>query len=78
MNAQSPSPMKQDIANTAIAVIGSQLSDIKDDVREIKTKLEHDYVSQDQFDPIKRLVYGTVAIVASALILGLGTILFRK
>lgn len=51
-----------------IKVIGNDISYIKRDVADIKHKLEHEYVSQDQFDPIKRIVYGLVSIVLTGFV----------
>lgn len=61
-----------------IAVILSQLQDIKDDVRDIKTKLEHDYVTRQEFNPIQKLVYGLVALTLTAVITGLLAMIIRK
>ena len=41
---------------------------VRRDVQQIKDSLAKNYVTQDQFDPIKRLVYGTVTVVLTALI----------
>lgn len=61
-----------------IAVIKEQVSTIKGDVRDIKDRMEKDYVTQDQFEPIKRLVYGTVTLVLSAVVLGVLALIMRK
>lgn len=40
-----------------------KLDYIQRDINEIKQKLDDSYVTQDQFDPIKRVVYGLVSLV---------------
>lgn len=46
-----------------IDVIATQIEYIADDVKEIKEKLNKDFVTIDQFSPIQRLVYGMVSLV---------------
>jgi hypothetical protein len=38
------------------------------EIDEIKEKLEKKYVSQEQFDPVKRIVYGMVTIVLVSIV----------
>jgi hypothetical protein len=45
--------------------INTKLDYIQSDVTEIKINLKADYVTKDQLDPIKRLVYGTLALLAT-------------
>lgn len=49
-------------------VIANDISYLKDDVREIKTQITSNYVTKDQFEPVRRLVYGTVGIILTAVI----------
>jgi hypothetical protein len=51
-----------------IAVINANISDIKDDVREIKQKLEIDYCTKAEFDPVKKVVYGLVGLILTAVV----------
>ena len=48
---------------TSLAVILNEVGFIKCEIREIKDKLEAHYVTQDQFEPIKRIVYGLVSVI---------------
>ena len=48
---------------TQIAVMAESVSTIKQDVTEIKTKLESHYVTKEEFDPIKKIVYGVVSLI---------------
>ncbi len=71
--------MKNDTDKVSIAVMANQVSNIQSDVRDIKGRLEKDYVTQDQFDPIKRLVYGVVGLVLASVVLAvLALIITRK
>jgi hypothetical protein len=46
-----------------IDVIANQIEYIADDIKEIKEKLNKDFVTTDKFEPIQRLVYGMVSLV---------------
>ena len=49
-------------------IVMTKLDYIQRDLVEIKVKLEKDYVTKDEFDPIKKVVYGLVSIMLAALI----------
>lgn len=53
---------------TQIAVMVESVGTIKRDVSEIKEKLESHYVTKEEFDPIKKVVYGMVSLVLVAVI----------
>lgn len=54
-----------------LAEFGKDIEYIKKTVEEIKRKQEQDYVSREEFEPIKRIVYGMVAIVLTSVFGGL-------
>jgi len=49
-----------------IDVIAIKLEYIQSDIQDIKKKLESDFVTQDQFSPIAKVVYGLVSIMLVA------------
>lgn len=49
-----------------IKVIANDISYIKRDVADIKDKLENNYVSKDEFTPVRNIVYGLVGILGIA------------
>lgn len=49
-------------------IIVTKIEYIQETVAEIKHKLESNYVTQDQFEPVKRVVYGMVSVVLLAVI----------
>lgn len=51
-----------------IDIISTRLEYIQADVAEIKAKLDKDYVTNDEFDPIRRVVYGMVSVVLLAVV----------
>jgi plastocyanin domain-containing protein len=59
---------KKDNIDTKIAVIANDVIYIKEEVRNIKHTLEGEYVTQDQFDPVKKIVYGLVTLILTAVV----------
>lgn len=53
---------------TKLAVIANDVSYIKEEVKEINKKLCGEYVSKIEFEPVKRIVYGMVALILTAVI----------
>lgn len=63
---------------TQIAVMAEQIRSIDETVRDIKRKMEADFVTQDQFMPIQKLVYGLVTIILTAVIGGMIALVIKK
>lgn len=53
---------------TKMAVMANDIEYIKKSLTKIDTKLEGEYVTKTEFDPVKRIVYGLVAIVLTAVV----------
>jgi len=49
-----------------LAVMANDVRRIKTDVIEIKQRLDSKYVTKEEFDPVKKLVYGIVALILTA------------
>ena len=47
---------------TSLALIEQSLEFIKKDVKQIKDELDGKYVTQNQFEPVKKVVYGLVSL----------------
>ena len=50
---------------------------IKRDVAEIKRVMEANYVTQDQFEPIKRIVYGLVSVILTAVVVAVVALVLK-
>ena len=61
-----------------IAVMASQISDIKDDVKSVKSSLEEHYITNQEFDPVKKIVYGLVSLILVAVISALLVLVINK
>lgn len=57
--------------NGTLDVIKNDIGYIKDDIKEIKSQINSNYVTKDQFEPVRRLVYGMVGIILTAVIVAL-------
>jgi hypothetical protein len=70
---------EKDTDYTRMAVLQAEMArDIaymKDDVRDIKTNVQQGYVTKEEFEPIKRFVYGLVAAFTVALVGAVVTLL---
>ena len=64
-------------ANT-IALLTKDVTYIKETVVEIKHNLEKDYITRDQFEPVKKIVYGMVAIILTAVVGALITLVVQQ
>ncbi len=53
---------------TQLAVLTEQVRSIDETVRDIKKKIESDYVTQDQFNPVKSIVYGLVGLLLTSVV----------
>jgi hypothetical protein len=54
--------------DTDLRIISNDLSYIRDDVKEIKANLSSGYVTKDQFEPVKKIVYGLVGLILVAVV----------
>lgn len=61
--------------SNSIAVIANDISYMKQDLSDIKGKLEKDYVTRQELDPIKKIVYGLVGLIMTGVVGGLMTLL---
>jgi len=54
-----------------IAVIGQKVTTIESTVQNIQEKLEGHYVTKEEFDPIKKVVYGMVTLILTSVLAAL-------
>jgi len=74
--------IKPDISNNGlevkIAVIQNDVDYLKGRVDEISDKLDDKFVTQTEFDPIRKLVYGIVALILTAVVGALLSFVINK
>lgn len=59
---------KKTDTDTKLAVIANDVGYIKAEVQNIQRQLEVQYVTRAEFEPVKKVVYGLVALVLTAVI----------
>lgn len=61
-----------------IAVLTEKITNIDKNVTEIKKKMEDNFVTKQEFEPYKRLVYGMVALILTAVMTALVASVIKK
>ena len=62
----------------ATTLIKNDIEYIKVDIEDINIKLDSHYVTKEQFEPVRNIVYGMVGIILVAVIGALITLVVRK
>lgn len=63
---------------TKLAVIQNDLAYIKEKLTSVETKVSSNYVSKEEFDPVKKIVYGLVGLILVAVVGALISLVVRK
>jgi ABC-type phosphate transport system permease subunit len=53
-----------------LRIMANDINYIRQSVDEVKANLQGNYVTKDQFDPVKKLVYGLVGLILTAVVVG--------
>lgn len=69
---------KKDDIQTSLALLSQDIRYIQKDIMEIKAKIENDYVTREEFDPIKKISYGLIAIVLTSFIAAVLSLIVKK
>lgn len=51
-----------------LAIVSTKLDAVQAELHEVKKKLDAKYVTVSQFEPIKKIVYGMVALILVAVV----------
>jgi hypothetical protein len=51
-----------------LAVIARDIQYMKGDIHDIKNNVQQGYVSKDEFEPVRRIVYGLVGLILVAVV----------
>lgn len=80
MSSQSQKENTKDISdmNTKLAVILTKVGYIETEVNSVNKKLESEYVTKDQFEPVRNVVYGLVSLILVAVVGALVALVIRK
>lgn len=58
----------RDTSQTKIALIQQDISYMKDKLDGVDQKISTHYVSREEFEPIKKIVYGMVGLILTAVV----------
>jgi hypothetical protein len=53
---------------TKLAVMQTDLTYIKEKLNAVDTKVSSNYVSKEEFEPIRKIVYGVVSVILIAVV----------
>lgn len=70
--------MSTDNIETKIEVALEQLVRVREDIKELHTKIDNNYVTRIEFEPVRNLVYGMVSLVLTVVVGGLLVLVIRK
>ena len=59
---------KTDSDDVKMAVMQNDLTYVKDTVTKLDAKISNGYVTKEEFDPIKKIVYGVVSLILVAVV----------
>lgn len=51
-----------------LAVMANDIKYIREDILDIKRKLENEYITRQEFDPVKKIVYGIIGVVLTGVL----------
>lgn len=60
------------------SLIENKLNMVVDDIKDVQTTLRSSYVTEDQFSPVKTVVYGLVGIILTSVIGAILTIILTN
>jgi hypothetical protein len=78
MMAKTKSEARDERSDTALALVAQDVKYIQRDVMEIKSKLDQDYVSRAEFEPIKKIIYGLISLILVAVVGAVISLVVRK
>lgn len=72
-----PSRTKQS-DETQLAVMANDISYIKENIDRLSQKLDENFVTKVEFEPIRKIVYGLVTLILIAVVGALLTLVLKK
>ena len=69
--------ISQSSMNILLARIDERTATLSRDVEEIKRTIASNYVTRQEFQPVRAIAYGLVAIISTGVVLGLIALLLR-
>lgn len=70
-------PRKQS-DETDMALMARDITYIKKSIDDLTAKVDHNYVTKDQFEPVRKIVYGLVGLILVSVVGALMTLVVTK
>lgn len=80
MTKKSPQQQRDDATvqdRIDVAVMKSDIGYIKSTVTDLKSSLQSNYIGREEFEPIKKIVYGMVGLILVAVVGALMALLLK-
>lgn len=71
-------PSDKPTIETQLALISQNVEHVDKKVMEVKHMLKGSYIRREEFDPIKKLVYGLVSIILTGVVGALLALIIQK
>lgn len=71
-------PKYREGEHTKLAVMANDVGYIKKAIDDLTLKVDHNYVTKEEFQPVKSIVYGMVALILIAVVGALIALVVRK
>lgn len=69
---------RTNMEDTQMAVMANDLGYVRKAVDVLNEKIDHNYVTKAEFEPIRKLVYGLVGLILIAVVGAVMTLVLRK
>ena len=63
--------MAKETNETKFAIIAKDLEFIRSDITDIKNDIQRHFVTREEYEPVKRIVYGLVSLILTAVVVAL-------
>jgi len=63
--------MMAETTETTIAVLCEKVDSLKEDMSIIKKKLDNKYITKEQFEPVRNVVYGLVGLLCTGVVVAI-------
>lgn len=67
-----------DNEDTSLALMANDMKYMRQDISEIKNTVRHGYVTKEEFEPIKKIVYGLVGLILVSVVGAVVSLVVRQ
>ncbi len=78
MNGDERQSNKLDVIANDITYIKRDVQNLVSSIHDVNDKMSIDYITKQEFEPVKRLVFGLVSLILIAVVVALLALIIRK